>query len=265
MDCKTARRLMDSCRPSEDDWQAPELAGVSAHLEECSDCLMQFRSRQAFDERVAPAMQSVPVPAGLSDRIFTRLDRARVWRRRRVFATWSAAAAAAVLIAVGVTFWHGTATGPIEVAKDPKSLGEWAVAAVEAHDDGINIPAPTKTIAWKHRPEVEAWVRKQLRSDVALPTKWLSSSLQAIWKSAISGRPVAVFQFADSRGSADVFVFPHSQFDVGNASQVAQPIYTTRGFIVVAWTEQDTTYVAVLRNWSEPDVKRFIGQKGGIT
>ena len=123
MDCKTALRLLEVCRPTGDDLSDPGLATATAHLESCPDCLIHFRTRQAFDERVVAVVQAEPVPAGLRDRIHARLDHVASRRRHLRMTAW--AAAAAILLAVGISFWPKRPAEPTVI--DKGTLGELTI------------------------------------------------------------------------------------------------------------------------------------------
>jgi len=267
MDCKTARRILDACRPASDDLQFPEFGAAAAHVDACTDCLDQVRARGAFDESIAGAMRRVPVPDQLRERILARLDRQRIWHRRHVVVV-ATALAAAVLIAVGMALWMPRDLSLVSIAENPRRLGELVVAAVDEHDqrDSFEIArtSATQDPPTAVRQSLER-AMKTLRVSATMTAKWPVSALRAIWAMPVKGQKVAVFTFDDMRGDVDIIAFPHNRFDVRRIVQAPQPIYSTRDFVVVAWSEGDTTYLAVLRGWSPGDLKPLVRQSGSIT
>ncbi len=267
MDCKTAQRLMELCRSAHDDWAAPELTGAAAHLEECPDCLGQFRTRQAFDARVVAAMSAVPIPENLHDRILHRLDRVPIVRWRRCVVAWGLAAAAVLVLAVSFAKWPKPPREPVVAASNAKALGESAVAAVDENllKSLVEVPADlTDPIALRDWSVARL---KRLRLKPTHPLRWLTTGLHAIAETTVANQRVAVFQYdyLDGRCSADVIALPHAEFDMSALDLSRWPIYQTRNMVVIAWTEGDTTYVAVLKNWPQQDLKRVLSPTGNLT
>jgi hypothetical protein len=259
MNCKTAQRLIESCRPSGDDLNWPELAPAAAHLEGCPDCLSRFRLHQATDARIAAVMQDVPIPDGLRGRIEARLRHTDQGRRVRRLAGWSVAAA--LLIGATVALWQQTQTLNQPVAVQP--TGEWAIQTVErAPDADVTVPGDLRDAA-----SVAAWCTKQLakfglnvRASARLPL----SGLVGIARTTVEGRAVAVFQYDDSRGPVDLLALPLAEFDVGSAASSPQ-VWQTRNLVVVTWTEGETAYVAVLKNWSRREWQQLVPRTGGVS
>lgn len=126
MDCTNARLLLPFQRAGELD--AAENAALMAHLDSCPDCAALAESERRLDDALCCAMQRVPVPAGLQQRIRTRLAQAK---RPRPWA-WAAAAAALLLAAGlgGYFYWprpHGLDMGYFVNAtdSDPEKVQEF--------------------------------------------------------------------------------------------------------------------------------------------
>jgi hypothetical protein len=109
MDCKTARLLFDFVRPGTAEMDAAEVAAFEQHLAACPECDALARAERGVDLAIAKAMQAVEVPAGLRNRLLTRLER----ERGDVYLRWfghtgrvAAAAAAVVLVCWGVYAWR---------------------------------------------------------------------------------------------------------------------------------------------------------------
>ncbi len=104
MDCKTARMLVDFARPHASELDPSETQSLDEHLGSCADCGRLAQRERRLDAHLALAMRAVPIPIDLKERLQTRLlnERNQVYRRQIV--RWATAAAAAVLIGLGI--WH---------------------------------------------------------------------------------------------------------------------------------------------------------------
>src|SRR6267142_1662781 len=105
MDCNHARLLLTFARDHADLDQS-EADGLEEHLGQCPECAAAFAAEQRADAALAKAMNDVPVPAGLKERLLAKL--AKLPRTRWSWRRWivsTAAAAAIVLLAIGFT-WH---------------------------------------------------------------------------------------------------------------------------------------------------------------
>jgi hypothetical protein len=69
MDCRTARDILDVLRPGTGDRAHPEVANAVAHLDDCDECTLAVRHREALDRQIGRAIRDVPVPAGLRERL----------------------------------------------------------------------------------------------------------------------------------------------------------------------------------------------------
>ena len=254
MECKTALRLMDVCRPSGDDLSDPELVPLTVHLEECSECLGRFRTRQAFDAQVAKAMRAVAVPSGLRERIFEQVDRSVIRARRHRVIRYAMAAAAAVLVAVTASFW---AYWPPTRHQDVIAAGELAGLAEFVLVDAIDVPASISTPV-----RIENWCVKQmstLRLGAVPPRAFQENASQAnalvgIARANFCDRWVAVFRYR----SATVLAWPRQSLEVEGLGSSPRRIHWTRDLTVMAWVEGDTVYVAVFKggvpkDWEHPD------------
>lgn len=108
MDCDTARHLLAFRRPSGPSELTPEdVAALDRHLAGCPGCAAVVGRQEGFDAAVGAAMRDVPVPAGLRGKLLKAAADREVTRFRRRVATYTAAAATALLavfLAYGVTW-----------------------------------------------------------------------------------------------------------------------------------------------------------------
>jgi hypothetical protein len=100
MDCTSARLLLAFRRPGgAAELSAEDAADLDRHLAGCPGCAAAARRQDGFDRAVAAAMRTVPVPAGLRERLLaeTLARRGAIWRR-----TVAESATAAALVVVFV-------------------------------------------------------------------------------------------------------------------------------------------------------------------
>jgi hypothetical protein len=261
MDCKTALSILDVCRPNAKDVSDPAFDVAAAHVEECSECISVLRSRQSFDARLAACMQAVEVPFDLKDRIGFRLQRSVTRRRYLRHGRWIAAAAAVFLAAAIFYAWPRSTTAPREI--DWESLGDVAVVDGSAIEGMRKVPPGLNTVQ-----QVQAWCfrqQKQLRLPQTLPGMWRPLGLSAVGRTTVSGQAVAVLRFEDERGESEIIALPHQSFHITNLRTGMQLLMHTRELAVIAWAEQDATYVAVLKGWSRDDWLPLVRRSMNLT
>jgi hypothetical protein len=120
MDCKTARLLLEFARPGSPELDAGEAEALRQHLGDCSDCGALAAAENRADEQLGRAMRAVSVPAGLRQRLLTRVAAARpAWHRR--WLVRGVAAAAAVVLLGGFGYWllsgSPAAVSPAEIRR----------------------------------------------------------------------------------------------------------------------------------------------------
>ncbi len=134
MDCQTARVLLAFARRPVECLDPGEQLALRQHLDGCPDCAALAHDERRADEAVGAAVREVPVPAGLQGRIL-----ARIAAQRRPVPYWLTAAAAALLLAIGVAGYATYAAQPKltmqaivdefenspKLAKSPETVEEW--------------------------------------------------------------------------------------------------------------------------------------------
>jgi hypothetical protein len=114
MDCKTARLMNDLGGNRLAELAGEDRAAVKSHLAQCGECAARAGVEAKFDTAIGQAMRAFPVPAALKSRILDRMATRRgASHRRRLFTV--GAAAAAVLLVVGVLNWAPTRTTQLDV------------------------------------------------------------------------------------------------------------------------------------------------------
>jgi hypothetical protein len=193
MDCNHARLLLVFLRNSAE-LDATEAEALASHLKQCDACDHWARVEQQVDATLTRAMRAVPVPAGLRDRLLSRLgqDRSLRYLRRLRLAL---ATAAALLLAAGLSwyFWFGLRQTP-------------DLAAVESEIIKVAL----------NPEQVENWFRDQ---GLAMEVPPLEFSLLYSYDTAqFMNRRVPRLVYVtrgerDPAGIAEVYVLPDSQFD----------------------------------------------------
>lgn len=118
MNCKSARRLLEFARPGVPELDAADLATLEGHLAECSACNGLYQAERRADERLAAALQSVPVPAAAPARMLARLKTDRLaWWRTRLLGTAAAALGLILGISMMGRFWGRPVFDPLAVAQ----------------------------------------------------------------------------------------------------------------------------------------------------
>jgi hypothetical protein len=103
VNCETARLLLAFHRPHGPELGPDEARALGEHVATCAACGARARHDQAFDQAVAAAMNAVPIPIGLRERLLARVTNLQSARGRQ----WAVyAAAAALLLAVGLAVFR---------------------------------------------------------------------------------------------------------------------------------------------------------------
>jgi hypothetical protein len=183
---------------------AGEVEALDQHLAECPDCARQARAERAADTQLAAAMRAVAVPAGLRDRLLSRLATDRAEQRRaslRRRARWAAAAAAVLILSVGV-FWQ---------ARHPRKLNV-EQAAFEFFEKRAN-PSPESVRVWF-----------QERHFAVVPPAEFNYRLLAHYDlGEVQGERVPLLLFTHGQDQALVYLLSGRQFDLKALSATADP------------------------------------------
>jgi hypothetical protein len=233
-------------------------AGMRAHASGCADCTRALAQAQAFERRLADAF-AVPVPADLAARVLaaSRIDaepasRAdaksmrdaatqadvrplRAARPRRRQGAWLALAAAAVLVvALGLTHWRANAN----------SLPALAIAHVVAPDerDALDLKTPLP------RADVEATFAARGVHLVAAPP------IDVVYaaKCGLGGTPIVHMVMPETGGPVSVMYVPGARERASESLRrddlVARAVPMDRGVLVMV-AREDRTFGAIENAW----------------
>lgn len=206
MDCKTARLLVEFFRPVASELTGSEAKALELHLAECAECARFAQAERAWEARVAGAVQEVPIPAQLRERLHAGVDlahaRRRVQRTRRLIG--GAAIAAALLLALGLG-WHWKRSHPPRL--DLEQL------AADFFGETANPFAGN----------VEAYFHQTDRAFVA-PRNFNYANLSYYSWSALQGKkvPLLLFTNLQRREQARVYFLSREKFNL-NALELDAP------------------------------------------
>lgn len=230
-------------------------ADMRAHASGCADCTRALAQAQALERRLVDALH-VPVPADLVARVLaaSRVDLEAVpavappariasaqagvrplRRARRRQGAWLALAAAAVLVvALGLTHWRANAN----------SLPALAIAHVVAPDEhdalGLKTPLP--------RADVEATFAARGVHLVAAPP----ADVAYVAKCAIGGTPIVHMVMPESGGPVSVMYVPGARERASESLRrddlVARAVPMERGALVMV-AREDRAFGAIENAW----------------
>ncbi len=246
MDCKAARYLLDFARPQGHDLDAADRAALDAHLANCQECDSLARAERQFDAHLGEAIRDVPVPAGLKDRLLSRLKRQRddwwkQWLNRG--ARYAAVAAAVMLLVWGGLRWKKSHL----LQPSEESLVSVVLAAYE-HSP----PTASDAQAWFH----------SRRRKVVVPAEFNYRYLVSYSLAPFDGQEVPQLLFVRSSQSsaaqvAQVFILSSDQFNLSDVQQERQDAGGYRVKVKVRPSDRQAYVIAYTGNLddllSQPD------------
>lgn len=232
---------LDACRPASEDLQQPELAPLAVRLVESAELRSQLARVQRFDALLGEAIDDLPVPSGLSQRLLAKLNAeraavaatlpaaasqptlvlpARSTNRRKWLAVAASLAASLIVAAGGVWYLQ-----PREItgADIPQVANSWFD---QVHDQWQALPAPRDLPL----PQIVA----------ARPRGWQSAG------DATGSRSVAYQFLLPGGGQAVLFAV---RMNVPHVPQLppARPQPMTGNRSVATWQSGGVLYVLVIK------------------
>lgn len=255
MDCAELQRRLGTDPDALD-------ADMRAHASACADCTRALAQAQAFERRLVDAF-NVPVPAGLAARVLaaSRLDaesardtapradaastrdapthtgvpQLRSARPRRRQGAWLALAAAAVLVvALGLTHWRANAD----------SLPALAIAHVVAPDerDALDLKTPLP------RADVEATFAARGVHLVAAPP----ANVAYVAKCGLGGAPIVHMVMPEAGGPVSVMYVPgareRANENLRRDDLVARAVPMDHGALVMV-AREDREFATIENAW----------------
>jgi len=223
-------------------------ADMRAHASACADCTLALAQAQAFERRLAVALD-VALPAGLAERILaaTQAEAAasgpatadvlplRAVRPRRRQGAWLALAAAAVLVvALGLSHWRVKAD----------SLPALAIAHVVApgEREALELKAPLP------RADVEAGFAARGVHLVAAPP----ADVAYVAQCSLGSAPIVHMVMPESDGPVSVMYVPGARESAIESARrddlVARAVPMARGALVMV-AREDRAFAAIESAW----------------
>lgn len=229
MDCRTARMLLAFHRPGASELEPADVQGLSSHLENCGVCREQADEERRADASLGLAMHQVAIPPGLRDRILTRLSNERnAYYRGWLFRGSVAAAAAAVLIAVGVYLRVRSME-----KETPRLNIDSIISGLQTSD-----PLP------KSADDVQSYYTKRGIA-LQIPDEMKQWDFEALRNSYISyqqGQPVPTLVFEKGTSRAVVLLLHRSQYHATSVPGTDQSFQRVR----VLGKPGDSEYIALV-------------------
>lgn len=240
MQCPEAQMYLRLRKPGRDELGPEVSVELSRHLAECSVCAAEARTGEAFDQAVAAALRTVPVPAGLRERLHARAAAYRGAVVRRMIYRLTALAAA-VFLAVGL----GLGLLAPRTAFDTAAL---------VHDTDEQLRDPEGSLrAWL----TGLGVAPELPPPPGETDPFDPELLVSLGRERVRGLdvPVAVFRHPTGRGFAKVYVLRSAgEFDL-RALADAQGSLTLARVVTDPSRPRGVAYVIVCTG---PDFKPFL-------
>jgi hypothetical protein len=221
---------------------------------------MELRTQQIAledDARISQAMQAIPLPAGLRERVLARLDGEPIIRPRRRWAAWGAGVAAAAALLLATRFWWPRGSADRTLVQGAAVLAE---EAAKTRVPAVQSPWPRNL---SRTPEaVTAQAQRRFQLDAAAPGRLPLRQLVGMSTATLGGRQVAVLHYQLPRGPAApladvaVYVLPTAQFRVKNVGEPSVQ-FETGGVAVTVWSESQFVYVGV-HSGPADDWQRFL-------
>jgi hypothetical protein len=220
MDCKTVRLLLDYARPRSAELAGDDAAALEGHLHACPDCEVLARGERQFDDHLGRAVRNVPVPDGLRDRLLNRLAaERRTWYRRQARRWGPVAAAAVVLLALGLWWqWprHQLPAPDLDAMVEYVSQNNNARISAEKVEEWFNNNYPDLPVVAPREFELRA----------------LNYGLLAYADlGQFQGQRVPMLLFASGDKQARVYILSHKHFDLGELFRT-QPVVDSKGYTV---------------------------------
>ncbi len=258
------RRLIeqiDACRPGSDDLRDPALVSLAAELADDTGQRSLYNRVQALDQAIGRAMEDVPLPAGLSERLLAGLAANQI--------TAAAAEAEAAL---------GTSGNLTPLVKRPSRAWRWSKGLTAAGLTAASVAAVLAIATWMRPPALTAATLKvevlQYRDEpltgeptaLTVPVGYpLSQHVhrlpQTMW------RPIYGFLHRDDlngvaydlnfNGDTATLYVVQTQIKNLPPSPPLRSGVTTGNVVVVAWQESGLLYVLVV-NGEERAYQGFV-------
>ncbi|MBI3839467.1 MAG: hypothetical protein HY288_16225 [Planctomycetia bacterium] len=263
---------IEACRPGSDDMLSTDLRDVAQSLEHDPEAQNAYRRVQKWDAAVVAAMEKVPVPAGLAERILDRLNAESSKAIRPAPCSPLENAIASSLQAADAEAIAGDGDKDKAVQTAPPRWSRRQLLAVASSLAAALAVAAYVGIFWQPRStgpveaRTEEWIQqlgKNWQSILRAPREFpVSSAVVAsptAWQrigNVASGRGVAYKLKHAQAGAAMLFVVKLSTAGLPTAPPVS-PQSTTGGKAIGYWQSGGLLYVLVVEG-DERSYRAFV-------
>jgi anti-sigma factor RsiW len=243
MNCDTAKSRVF---PYVDGELARELRDeVEAHLAGCAPCRRFVEQELAFREAYVARLRPDPAPPHLREkveRLLSGLAGEGAPPRRPRYAPWAYAAAAVVLLALGVTLGVSLQS----VLQRGNMLAELTDASVEQHQKLVRGLLPPDIVGVSPRA-AEEWFRERLDFHVSLPDlKNANLTLLGARISHLANVEVAALEYQVDQKHVSLFIIPEEAYKrLGLSEKPKFKVLSHRGYDVIIWRHHGTGYTLV--------------------
>ena len=231
MDKKQVMEGLDACRVGSNDLRLPEMGDLADRVQNDPRVRNLYDRVQHLDAGISAAIESVPIPAGLQQRLLERLGAAgaapsddrivvrAAWSRRQWFSAASAAAASVLLAAGLAWFFRPAELGVYEIVELAEQRYENISDNWRTVKDFVEFPLP------------DALTDK--------PSQW-----QGVQK--IGGRKAVVYDLSRGKRIRAALLVVSQTLAALPSRPPDPPQSTTGGRTIGAWNSGNFSYVLVV-------------------
>jgi hypothetical protein len=228
-----AQQVLQAFGPADLDTANPAFAQALALVEENAELKAWWEAQQAFDQRVAAKLADLPLPSDLRESILAGRKIERLAPQPRMSWWLAAAAALAILCAVGTSF-HVASEARRHVA-----MGAFNEAALRFLGDN----GPSLAMTSPDHEKIAAWLRSQSAPMGTLPAGAASLPTVGCQKFDVKGHSVSLICFALANGGI-AHLFMIHQDDLADPPSRATPDYKQFGdWSTAAWSDGRMSYM----------------------
>lgn len=252
-------QMIDACRVDSHDLADSDFAELAAALPHDRDLARRFAAIQNLDQRIATALEDVPIPAGLSQRLFARLAAAP-----HTVGDAPAVLATVVAPAIASENWRPRMPAVRRMSQQLSqrfvisSLALAATLLVAAFLAVTYLRPPIRVddvLAFAGNRSTALspkWNRGAAPADFPLPRSVVARARSWQRVRNFMGQPAVAYQLVDSTGGQATLFAVGLDVPVG-ATPPVTPQRTTGGEGVAIWRSRGLTYVLVVHG---PDAER---------
>ena len=208
MDCGKIHELLQNSRLFAASEDSDNLRTCQSHLEECQPCRELLAAEQKFDSAVHKVIHATPVPQALESSILWSLRQHQRERQRSRVLYWSMAAAAALLLAVGLNWYYQR---PYDLSRLHETIAlNKAPRALATYD-----------LAQGRQPaSLQQWLKRHGIA-VTLPARLKLQHLSAAWIIEAGGRKIPVLELRAGSATSRICLLQRRYFNEHLQQQLA--------------------------------------------